>query len=79
MTGRQMHDRTRRMARLSPLRANRLKQGLPLTAVAFRAGLTLTRASQIEREPSLATPAETAAMRAAVALLVKEQGVGSRR
>lgn len=60
------------MPKLTELRAYRMRHGLTLMAVAFRAGLSVNRASQLERTPTLATPGEIAALREAVDLLCKE-------
>lgn len=49
----------------TPLRLERLRRGLRLADIARRAGVSLTRASEIERDPAAAKPAEIDALRRA--------------
>ena len=56
----------------SDLRVLRLRHGVRLSDVAAEAGLTLTRASYIERDPSIGTEPEILALRAAILSLTRE-------
>ncbi len=56
----------RRMYAATPLRQLRLSHGIRLSDVADRVGISLTRASRIERDPSSATQTELDAMTTAV-------------
>lgn len=59
----------RRTYPATALRLERLRYGLTLAAVATRAGLTLTRASFVERDPAIGTADEIDALQAAIAAL----------
>jgi RNase P/RNase MRP subunit p30 len=52
---------------ITDLRAARLRYGLTLAATTLQAGMSLTRASLIERNLDAARPGELEALRAAVA------------
>jgi transcriptional regulator with XRE-family HTH domain len=54
------------------LREFRLRHGLRLADVAVRAGLSLTRASRVERDLSVGTDLEISALRSAVELIAAE-------
>lgn len=57
---------TRRFFPSTKPREHRLRTGIRLVEAALTAGISLTRASQIEREPELARPGELERLRAAV-------------
>jgi len=59
----------------SALRQLRQRCGFTLGTVATRAGLTLTRASYIERDPSIARQVEIEDLRAAINELGREAGI----
>jgi hypothetical protein len=59
-------NRRRRFYPASEIRINRQRRGLTLAEVAAAADMTLTRASIVERNPALGTPAEIAALQSAV-------------
>ncbi len=56
---------------LTPLRAQRLRHALTIAEVAREAGLTSYRLSVIERNLDSVRPEELAALRSAIATLVK--------
>ncbi len=64
--------RRRAFPELTELRAARLRRGLTLAAVAAQAGVSLTRASLIERDPSLARPGELDALRNTINAIATE-------
>jgi len=61
------------MPKLTPVRAHRLKLGVPLVTATVYASLPLSRASEIERNPALARPGELAALRAGVERAARER------
>ena len=63
----------RRMYPLTEPREYRLRAGVPLAHAAMRAGISLSRASYIERDPSLARDGELDALRAAVDEIASER------
>jgi hypothetical protein len=63
----------RRFTAPSKERLYRLGFGVPLNAAAVLAGISLTRASQIERDPGAAKAGELEALRAAVEQLVADR------
>lgn len=56
----------RRFALLTAQRAHRLQRGITLAEACLMAGLSMARASEIERRPELARPGELEELRAAV-------------
>ena len=64
-----MSGRSRKFYASSPLRELRLRAGLTLQAVAIKAGISMARASEIERFPGGARPYEVTALENAIVLL----------
>jgi hypothetical protein len=58
--------RTPRMFPITPVREYRLRKGVTLLEASFRAGISLTRASEIERYPDRARPGEIERLKKAV-------------
>ena len=56
----------RRMYPTTEIREYRLRRGVRLQDVAARAGVSLSRASYVERDPSVARKGELEALKAAV-------------
>ena len=67
--------RRRRLSPASDLRLSRLAKALTLSEVAARAGMSLTRASYIERDPAIAKPAELDALKRAINAMSTEREV----
>lgn len=67
-------NRLRRTYPLTDIREYRMRRGITLMAVAFHSGLSLARASFIERFPERARPGELDRLRAAVDGLFAGQG-----
>lgn len=67
--------RTRRLYPAGELRQYRQRHGVRLAEAAMRAGMSLSRASYLERDPSLARHGELDALRAAVDAIAAEMGL----
>ena len=66
MNSKNSSDRRRGFSPISDLRAYRLRAGVKLMTAAVHAGMSLTKASHIEREPMNASAADVKALRDAV-------------
>jgi len=65
-----------RLFPMTPLRGRRLQHALTLNEVAREAGMSLSRASMIERKPGIATVEEIASLESAVDSLAEREEPG---